>query len=97
MLTTAYIAFCCNLEGLILPKIEMNRCNGECEEADFRLFREHSPEGRSLLCMLLPQTHHMEIAAGFGLDCRAITTLHFRIVSHPFSHSLQGDYQTQEA
>jgi hypothetical protein len=45
----------------------------------------------------LAQTHQVEIAVGLLLDGREITSLHFRILSHPFSHSVWGDYQTVTA
>ena len=66
------LSFCFDLEGQLLQKIVVNHSSDECEEAevwtslaDLRLFREHSPDLWSLLCMLLTQNSWRGNCGGF--------------------------------
>jgi hypothetical protein len=91
------LSFCFDLESLLLQRIVANYSSDECEEAevwtslaDLRLFREHSPDGWSLLCMLLTKNSWRGNWGVFWADGLEITTLHLGIASHPFPHSMQG-------
>jgi len=73
----------------------MNRRDGEYEDAEIRLCVEQKVTGGASSASYCPKLIRWGIAVGLMLDGREITNLHFRILSHPLSHSVQDDYQTQ--